>query len=127
MLRFHIFTTTSEGFFYPSRVENADGKEEIIELFADQVFKLYNSVSYNNEAMDVLRDESDILVDTQCTDSVKCTDGTHSIPSRDVSLVINRLVHNKNDSDSEVVSDHIIYALPPQPPPNPQVVVLVYI
>ncbi len=35
---------------------------------------------------------------------------TFAITGSDISSAINRLEHNKKDSDSEVVSDHIIYA-----------------
>ncbi len=38
-------TFTSKKVSYPTRVDNAEGKEEMTELFADKVFNLYNYVS----------------------------------------------------------------------------------
>ena len=85
---------------YPLRVDNAEGSEEITELFADKVFNLYNSVSYKADDMDVLKNDIDNLINTQCTQSVKCTHGTHSIIASDVSSAIKKLKHGKKDSES---------------------------
>jgi hypothetical protein len=93
---------------YPSRVDNVEGKVEITNLFADKVFNLYNSVSYNVADMDVLKNDIDDLINAQCTESINCTHGTHSIIANEVLSAIKKLKHGKTDGGSEVVSDHII-------------------
>ncbi len=59
-------------------------------------FNLYNSVSYNNADMEVLKKDIYDMINTQCTQSTLCTHGTmHSISSSDVLSVIGNLKHNK--------------------------------
>ncbi len=68
--------------------------EEMCDLFADKFFNLYNSVSYNNADMGVLRKDIDDMINAQCTQSTHCTDGTHSIIGSDVLSAIRKLKHD---------------------------------
>ncbi len=71
---------------------------------------MYNSVSYNNADMEVLKTDIDDMINTQCTQSTHCTHGAHSIISSEVLSAIRNLKHDKKDGDSEIVSDDIIYS-----------------
>ncbi len=68
----------------------------------------YNSVSYSAEDIDVVRDEIGILINAQCTAYGKCSNGTHGLT--DVSSATERLEHNNEDGDSEVLTHHIMFA-----------------
>ncbi len=59
-----------------------------------QRFDLYNSVSYNNADMEVLKKDIDDMINAQCTQSTHCTHGTHSIISSDVMSAIRKLKHD---------------------------------
>ncbi len=55
---------------------------------------LYNSVSYNNADMEVLKTDIDDMINTRCTQSTHCTHGTHSIISSNVLSAIRNLKHD---------------------------------
>ncbi len=93
---------------YPT--DDADSQAEIADLFADKFHNLYNSVSYIEADLDILKHDIDNMIDVQCTKSSHCTHVTHSIIANDVIATIKKLKHDKNDGASEVVSDHIIYS-----------------
>ncbi len=74
------------------------------------IFNLYNSVSYDNADMEVLKTDNNKILNEQCTQSTLCNHSTHSITSSDVLSAIRILKNDKEDGDSEIVSDHIIYS-----------------
>ncbi len=80
---------------YPTKVDNAESNKEICDLFVDKFFNLYNSVSYNNADMEVLKTDIDDMINTQCTQLTHCTHGTHSIISSNVLSAIRNLKHDK--------------------------------
>ncbi len=89
---------------YPKRVNETVRKDDIANLFTDKFCNLYNSVSYNNNEMNVLIKDIGKLIDS------KCNCGGFFIGAKDVGLSIKRLKPNKKDDSSEIVSDHIINA-----------------
>ncbi len=70
----------------------------------DLFFNLHNAVSSD---MGVFKRDIDDMINTQYTQSTHCT---HSISS-DVLSTRRKLKHDKNDGDSDIVSDHIIYSV----------------
>ncbi len=95
---------------YPTKVDDADGQAEITDLFANKFHNLYNSVSYNEADMDILKNDIDDMINVQCTRSSNCTLGTHSIIANDVIAAIKKLKRDKKDGASEVVLEHLIYS-----------------
>ncbi len=63
---------------YATKVDDAESKEDICDLFMEMFFNLYNPVSYHNADMEVLKKDIDDMINTQCTY------GNHSIISSDV-------------------------------------------
>ncbi len=61
---------------YPAEVDDADGQAEIADVFADKFHNLYNSVSYNEAEMDILKNDIDNMINVQCTRSSHCIHGT---------------------------------------------------
>ncbi len=92
------------------RIDEAIGKDDIANVFKDKFCNLYNSVSYNNNEMNVFINDIDKLIDGKCNCGGFSKHGTHSIGAKDVNLSIKRLKPNKKDGISEIVSDHIINA-----------------
>ncbi len=62
---------------YLTKVDDAESNKEICDLFADTFFNMYNSVSYNNADMEVLKTVIDNMINTQCTQSMHCTHAWH--------------------------------------------------
>ncbi len=59
---------------YPTKEDDAESNEKNCDLFADKLFNLYNSVSYNNSDMEVLKKDTDDMINAQCRQSTHCTD-----------------------------------------------------
>ncbi len=95
---------------YPAKVNDADCQAEIADLFADKFHNLYNSVSYNEADMDILKNDIDNMINVRCTRTSHCTHLTHGIIANDVIAALKRLKHDKKDGASEVVSEHLIYS-----------------
>ncbi len=79
---------------YPVKVDDADGQAEIADLFADKIHNLYNSLSYNEANMEILKNIIDNMINVQCTRSSHCSHRTHSIIANDViAMFITMLKH----------------------------------
>ncbi len=94
---------------YPAKVDD-DGQAAIADLFTDKFHNLYNSVSYNDADMDILKNDIDNMINVQCIRSSHCTHGTHSSIANDVIAAIKTIKYDKNDGASEVVSENLIYS-----------------
>ncbi len=82
---------------FPKRIIEAIGKDDIANLFKDKFCNLYNSVSYNENEVNVLINNIAKLIDSKCNCGGFCIHGTHSIGAKDVSLSIKRLTPNKKE------------------------------
>ncbi len=80
---------------FPKKVDEPIGKDDIANLFKDQFCNLYNSVSHNNNEINVLINDIDKLIDSRCNCGGLCIHSTHSIGAKNVSLSIKRIKHNK--------------------------------
>ncbi len=69
----------------------------LIGFIADKFHNLYNSVSYNEADMDILKNDIDNMINVQRTRSSHCTHETHSIIANDVMAAIKKLKHDKKD------------------------------
>ena len=89
-------------------VDDAQGDEEIGQLFSDRFNQLYNSVSFEQQDMDELLRKVDAAKLQQCSQgSCYCS---HKVNARDVSKAIGSLKAAKSDVCEGITSDCFIYA-----------------
>ena len=90
----------------PNNIDGVTGSAEISDVFADKYYKLYNSVSYdNNEMFSVLHDINDRLSRSCCTDTCY---STHNIDVCEVEAAVKSLKSGKSDGIYDQKSNHII-------------------
>ena len=96
---------------YPNCMDNVTGNENISELFAGKFCNLYNSVSFNEDELEVILNENAGDVQVKCTNDIMngISDKyihTHSIYVELVSNAINHLKLDKNDCIDGLSSDN---------------------
>ncbi len=64
---------------FPKMVNEAIGKDDISNMFKNKFGNFYNSVSYNNNEMNVLIKDIGKLIDSKCNCGGFCIHGTHCI------------------------------------------------
>ena len=91
----------------PDRVDDAQGGQEVCDMFADKYSDLYNSVSYDREAMTQLLRETEESKRSVC-DRGECY-SSHQVEVRHVREAVMKLKANKADSEDLFMSDHVIH------------------
>ena len=91
----------------PDRVDEAQGSQAICDLFADKYSELYNSVSYDMNAM------SELIKEVAESSRVVCDRGacysSHQFVVREVRDAVLKLKASKSDSEEQFMSDHVIH------------------
>lgn len=95
----------------PDRVDDAQGGQEVCDMFADKYSELYNSVSYDREAMCQLLRETEESKRSVC-DRGECYN-SHQVEVRHVREAVMKLKTNKADSEDFFMSDHVIHGAMP--------------
>ncbi len=95
--------------FYPNKVDEAIGVQNITNAFGGTFDKLYNSVSYNVDDMNILKNDIISAVSNKCKCS-NCIHGNHSITFKYCHDAIKKLKQSKSDGCSGILSDHIIHS-----------------
>ena len=95
--------------FYPIKVDDATGEQEITNIFADKFEKLYNCVSYDVNDINSLENDIKTAINNKCVCN-NCMHGNHSINFKDCYDAIKKLEHSKSDGYSGILSDNIIHA-----------------
>jgi len=90
----------------PSSIDNANGSDEISQLFACKYDDLYNYVPYCDRKMELINNELNSLVETKCQLG-KCG-YSHKISYADVKAAIDLLKSNKSDGDLGLNSNHLL-------------------
>ena len=93
-------------FLYPNNVDGVNGESEISNLFANKWEELYNSVSYNNVDLTVLKHDIDDSVNERCLHN-KCS-FNHVFTVHNVEIAVKKLKHHKSDGWHAQFSDCII-------------------
>ena len=86
----------------PLSVDTASNEEDICSLFADNYNELYNSVPYDQNALDDLLHELNFCIATH--ESTDC----HNVSVADVREAVHKLKAQKHDGYKGMYSDHII-------------------
>jgi len=86
----------------PASVDGCSGDDEISNLFSDKFNNLYNSVPYNKQEMDVIKNE---IMNILNVDKV-----IYNLSVNDVKTAVERLKLGKSDGEEGLSSDHIINA-----------------
>jgi len=94
----------------PRGVPCVDGKEgeEACEHFGAKYKDLYNSVGYDQNALEQIMAEVERRIQNSCATGA-CYD-SHEISVQDVVLALNKLKRSKSDSNDLMKSDHLIKA-----------------
>ncbi len=95
--------------FYPNKVDEEIGVQNITNVFGGKFDKLYNSVSYNFDDMDILKKDIISAVSNKCECS-NCIHGNHSIAFKNGYDAVKKLKQSKSDGCTGILSDHIIHA-----------------
>ncbi len=95
--------------FYPNKVDEVIGVQNITNVFGVKFDKLYNSVSYNVDDMNILKNDiiSALSNKRECSN---CIHGNHSITFKNCHDAIKKLKQSKSDGCTGILSDHIIHA-----------------
>jgi exonuclease III len=88
-------------------VENMTDDKDICEVFAEKYEKLYNSVSYEKDAMSDLYKQVNSNIQDICMNN-KCH-SSHVINVDDVCKAVNKLKLHKRDGKYDVYSNNLIY------------------
>ncbi len=83
--------------------------QNITNVFGDKFDKLFNSVSYNVDDMNILKNDILSAVSNKCECS-NCIHGNHSITFKNCYDAIKTLKQSKNDGCTGILSDHIRHA-----------------
>ncbi len=83
--------------------------QNITNVFEGKFDRLYNSVSYNVDDMNILKNDIKSDVSNKCECS-NCIHGNHSITLKNCHDAIKKLKQSKSDGCSCILSDHIIHA-----------------
>jgi len=94
--------------FPSSSVDGVEGNDAVCELFKSKYEELYNSVSFEQTDIDVLRDDVCSMVHESCLAGL-CYDN-HNVTFHDVSHAAKKLKAGKSDSNDCLTSDHFINA-----------------
>ena len=98
----------SGGHSMPSVVDGVEGVEEICSLFQDKYEALYNSVSFNDNEMNVLL--SDVSTDVSNSCESDCCENHHVMNVDDVKYAVRKLKAGKSDANVDLCSDNFICA-----------------
>ena len=98
----------------PSCVDHVAGSSKIAELFKDKYYTLYNSVSYNNDELNKLKDDLDSRITSHYASetSSTCPSCSHSgqfVNVNDVVKALDKLKLGKHDGNLGHFSDHVIH------------------
>ncbi len=83
--------------------------QNITYVFGGKFDKLYNSVSYNVDDMNILKKDIISAVSNKCVCS-NCIHGNHSITFKNCHDAIKKLKQSNSDGCTGILSDHIIHA-----------------
>ena len=87
----------------PLSMDNEYSDSNIADIFANKYEKLYNSIGFDNNDMDLLKDIIDSKIDNSELNLSSC-----NISVNDVDIAVKSLNKGKSDGASDLTSDHII-------------------
>ena len=92
----------------PCMMDDAQGDDNVCELFKEKFHGLYNSVSYDQGDMNKLIEQLNAEIAEKCCKG-RCYD-SHNVIVSDIIRAVAKLKSCKSDVNDELSSDHFIYA-----------------
>ena len=92
----------------PSMMDGQTGTDEISKIFADKYETLYNTVSYNKQDMDKLKEVIDSNIAKECPNGLVQPNNRHSITVKELKEAIDMLKLGKKEENG-LYSNHFKY------------------
>ncbi|MCG8430991.1 MAG: reverse transcriptase family protein, partial [Candidatus Omnitrophica bacterium] len=92
---------------YPTSMDGHAGKEAIGNHMAQKYERLYNSVSYNNGEMTMIKEEINTLISSRCNCTTATCRSLHGTTVADIKDAVGLLNWNKNDGLTGLSTNHL--------------------
>ena len=94
----------------PSKVDDMQDPQSISGLFKDKFDTLFNSVSYDNDELNILLDDINSSINNSCNDSNTNNNNVLIFNPNNVNKAINKLKAGKTDGSLTLTSDNLLHS-----------------